>query len=118
MLAQGRTKGDGNDGSLPEKKGGSMTVKILIKRKFSGKQDEALNSLLRQFRALAIEQPGYISGETLTRLDSPGESLVISTWKSANDWENWVKNPTHQQIQSQIDILLGRETLYEVYETG
>lgn len=95
-----------------------MTVKILIKRKFSGKQDEALNSLLRQFRALAIEQPGYISGETLTRLDNPGESLVISTWKSANDWQNWVKTPARQQIQSQIDILLGGETSYEVYEAG
>ena len=95
-----------------------MTVKILIKRKFSGKHDEALNALLRQFRALAIEQPGYISGETLTRLDSPGESLVISTWKSASDWEKWVKNPTRQQIQSQIDILLGSETSYAVYDAG
>jgi len=95
-----------------------MTIKILIKRKFSGRQDEALNSLLRQFRALAIEQPGYVSGETLTRLDHPGESLVISTWKSHNDWQNWLSSPARQQIQSQIDILLGSETSYEVYEAG
>jgi len=95
-----------------------MTIKILIKRKFSGRQDEALNSLLRQFRALAIEQPGYVSGETLTRLDNPGESLVISTWKSHNDWQNWLSSPARQQIQSQIDILLGSETSYEVYEAG
>lgn len=43
---------------------------------------------------------------------------MISTWKSANDWQNWVKNPARQQIQSQIDILLGGETSYEVYEAG
>ncbi|MCP3950934.1 MAG: antibiotic biosynthesis monooxygenase, partial [Desulfobacterales bacterium] len=63
-----------------------MAVKILIKRKVADKNNEALNTLLRQFRALAIEQSGYISGETLQRVDRPGECLVISTWKSENDW--------------------------------
>jgi quinol monooxygenase YgiN len=99
-------------------KGGTMTVKILIKRKVMEKDNEALNSLLRQFRALAIEQAGYISGETLKRLDHPGECLVISTWKSADAWHTWINNPTRLKIQSQIDLLLGSETTYEMYEAG
>ncbi len=95
-----------------------MAVKILIKRKVADKENEALNILLRQFRALAIEQTGYISGETLQRVDSPGECMVISTWKSANDWNTWLKNPERLAIQGQIDVLLGGETTYEVYEAG
>ena len=95
-----------------------MAVKILIKRKASDKQSEALNLLLRQFRALAIERSGYISGETLKRVDHPGECVVISTWKSADDWYQWFNNPARQQIQSQIDVLLGAETTYEIYEAG
>ena len=95
-----------------------MTVKILIKRKVPNKESEALASLLRQFRALAIEQAGYISGETLRRVDHPGECLVISTWKSAADWHTWIKNPDRLQIQSQIDVLLGSETTYEMYEAS
>ena len=95
-----------------------MAVKILIKRKASGKQSEALNSLLRQFRALANEQSGYISGETLKRVDHPGELVVISTWKSTDDWYKWFNNPERLQIQSQIDVLLGAETTYEIYEAN
>jgi heme-degrading monooxygenase HmoA len=95
-----------------------MAVKILIKRKASEKQSETLNSLLRQFRALAIEQSGYISGETMKRVDHPGECLVISTWKSVDDWYTWLNNPDRLQIQSQIDVLLGAETTYEVYEAS
>lgn len=95
-----------------------MSVKILIKRKVADKENEALNALLRQFRALAIEESGYISGETLQRVDRPGESLVISTWKSAKDWNVWFKNPTRLAIQAQIDVLLGAETTYEVYDAG
>ena len=95
-----------------------MTVKILIKRKASDKQSEALNTLLRQFRALAIEQSGYISGETLKRVDHPGECLVISTWKSVDEWYKWLNNPERLQIQSQIDVLLGAETTYGIYEAN
>jgi len=95
-----------------------MAVKILIKRKVADRENEALNTLLRQFRALAIEQSGYISGETMRRVDSPGECLVISTWKSVNDWNAWYKNPARLAIQGQIDVLLGAETTYEVYEAG
>ncbi len=95
-----------------------MAIKILIKRKVADKNNEALNTLLRQFRALAIEQSGYISGETLQRVDRPGECLVISTWKSENDWNAWIKNRTRLAIQAQIDVLLGTETTYEIYEAG
>jgi len=95
-----------------------MAVKILIKRKVADKENEALNALLRQFRALAIEESGYISGETLRRVDRPGECLVISTWKSVNDWDAWFKNPTRLAIQAQIDLLLGAATTYEVYDAG
>ena len=93
-----------------------MTVKILIKRKAADKQSEALSLLLRQFRTLAIAQSGYISGETLQRVDHPGECLVISTWKSANDWYEWLNNSDRIQIQGQIDALLGSQTTYEIYE--
>ncbi len=93
-----------------------MTVKILIKRKVPDSQSEALRQLLRQFRGLAIEYSGYISGETLKRVDHPGGNLVISTWKSADDWHKWFNNPGRKSIQSQIDVLLGSVTTYEVYE--
>jgi len=95
-----------------------MSVKILIKRKVPEKQDKALNTLLRHFRALAVEQGGYITGETLQRVDRPGETLVISTWKSADDWYKWINNPDRKKIQSQIDLLLGTETVYEIYDGG
>ena len=95
-----------------------MTVKILIKRKATEKQLEALTLLLRQFRVLAIEQPGYVSGETLKRIDQPDEVLVISTWESIDDWNKWVENPTRKSIQGQIDALLGIHTIWEVYGAG
>jgi len=92
-----------------------MSVKILIKRKVSDEQRADILPLLIKLRNYAANQPGYISGETLRRIDKPGESLVISTWQSADDWRKWVLSEERSEIQNKIDELLGYKTEYEVY---
>lgn len=93
-----------------------MSVKILIKRKVLDHNINELTTLLKKLRGLTLMQDGYISGETLKRIDRPGESMVISTWQSVDDWNKWVNNEQRMTIQSQIDQLLGEETEYAVYE--
>lgn len=95
-----------------------MPVKILIKRRYLPDKDQEMLGLLRRLRTLAVQQEGYISGETLRRVDNPEELLVISTWHSLEDWRRWFDSPTRRELQSQIDTLLGRETLYEIYRYG
>ena len=94
-----------------------MTVKILIKRKVSTDNILELTSLLKKLRSLTITQPGYISGETLKRIDKKDECMVISTWRSTEDWNNWLKNEKRIAVQNEIDRLLGEKTTYAVYET-
>ena len=61
---------------------------------------------------------GYISGETLQSVDSPGEIVVISTWQTVDDWQRWVNHKERLKIQDQIDMLLGKKTEYKVYQYG
>jgi len=56
-----------------------------------------LTALLKQLKTLANNQPGYISGETLRNFENPNENLVI---------------------REKIDLLLGEETKYEIYQYG
>lgn len=93
-----------------------MSVKIFIKRRVTEENIIELTILLKKLRSLTLSQPGYISGETLRRIDTSNECMVISTWRSAEDWENWVKNEQRIEIQGEIDRLLGQETEYAVYE--
>lgn len=92
-----------------------MTVKIFIKRKVQEADVMTLTLLLKRLRALTLEQPGYISGETLNRIDKKDECMVISTWRSVEDWNAWVNNPKRNEIQTEIDKLLGQETDYAMY---
>lgn len=93
-----------------------MTVKIFIKRDVQEKNIIELTMLLKRLRSLTLSQSGYISGETLKRIDSPNECMVISTWRSVDDWNKWVNNDKRLKIQTEIDQLLGQETEYAIYE--
>jgi heme-degrading monooxygenase HmoA len=95
-----------------------MAVKVLIKRVVPDEKARQMIPLFREMRALASTVPGYISGETLKRLDKTNEFLVISTWNSSEDWNQWLKSEKRQKIQSQIDSLLGGSTDYEIYHYG
>ncbi|MBL7180923.1 MAG: antibiotic biosynthesis monooxygenase family protein [Pseudomonadota bacterium] len=93
-----------------------MTIKILMKRQVPEDKFKALKELIDQLRSATTGQPGYISGETLRRVDQYGECLVISKWKSRADWERWYERPERAIIQQKIDDLLGSSTVYEIYE--
>ena len=95
-----------------------MAVKIIIKRVVPQDKAKGMIPLFRKMRTLATNQPGYISGETLKRLDKADEFIVISTWNSSDDWEKWVKSNERQEVQGEIDVLLGGKTEYEIYHYG
>jgi heme-degrading monooxygenase HmoA len=95
-----------------------MAVKVLIKRKVPQDKARKMIPLFRQMRVQANNQPGYISGETLRSLENPEQFLVISTWESSNDWENWLKSNDRKQVQDKIDALLGGETAFEIFHYG
>ena len=92
-----------------------MTVKIVIKRIVPKNKESSLLPLIKALRIATTKQEGYISGETLQRIDKPGETVVVSTWDSAEDWKRWVRNPERIQLQEKIDALLGKETEYTMY---
>ncbi|MGD8990149.1 MAG: antibiotic biosynthesis monooxygenase [Desulfobacterales bacterium] len=92
-----------------------MTVKIVIKRIVPKNKESSLLPLIKALRIATTKQNGYISGETLQRIDKPGETVVVSTWESVEDWSRWVKNPERIQLQEKIDALLGKDTEYKIY---
>ncbi len=95
-----------------------MAVKVIIRRKIPKDKEGDILPLLNQLRSRAMMQKGYISGETWRNIEDPEEYLVISTWKSYEDWKAWKEDPDRAEIQEKIDKLLNRETQYSVYLYG
>jgi heme-degrading monooxygenase HmoA len=95
-----------------------MAVKIFIRRIIPENKANDLLPLFRRLRNLASQQTGYISGETLNRIDAPGQFLVISTWQSIDNWREWVVSRERVEIQNEIDARLDDASIYEIYQYG
>jgi len=95
-----------------------MAVKVLIRRTVPRDKAKEILPLFRKLRSLALNQPGYISGETLRRLDKSEEFLVISTWESSEVWKQWIAAQERKKVQEKLDSLIGGKTAYEIYHYG
>lgn len=91
-------------------------IRIHIRRNVPENKAEELKALINQLRAVTMGTPGYIAGETLKRIDRPGESIVVTKWQSEFFWDQWLQSKERADIQDKIDQLLGEETQYEIYE--
>jgi heme-degrading monooxygenase HmoA len=93
-----------------------MAVQVIIRRKVrQGHQARALVPLILQLRAIAIHQPGFISSDTWSDVDNPGECMVISRWQTVEDWYRWVHSEKRSKIESKIEALTGQKSEYNVY---
>jgi heme-degrading monooxygenase HmoA len=92
-------------------------VKVLMERTIRGQHVGQIVRLLRQLRVMAMQQPGYITGETLHGVDDPNYYLVISTWDSPEHWQDWLQNPERQKLATEIDSYLESPTRTRVLTT-
>ena len=95
-----------------------MVAKILISRRFKKGKKKEIFSLLKGFRSTALNQPGYISGETLTEGTDPQNMLVISTWENMESWHSWKNNNKRKEFEAMLEIFQERPTEYKEYVLG
>jgi heme-degrading monooxygenase HmoA len=91
-------------------------IKVHIRRQVPHENKDALLALINRLRETIVSYPGYLSSETLKRIDSPEEILVVSKWQSDFYWKQWYASPERKEIQDRIDGLLAVHTQYEIYE--
>jgi len=91
-------------------------IRIHIRRKVPEEKADDLKLLINELRGMTMGTPGYIAGETLKRVDKPGESMVVTKWQSEFYWKQWLQSKERSGIQDKIDQLLEEKTQYEIYE--
>ncbi len=92
-----------------------MLVKIIMRRRIKDRKAREVFSLIRKLRAHAMNQKGYISGETLVDHSDPQKTMVIGTWQSMDDWLKWKEDLVRIKLEKQLETLLESPTEYEAY---
>jgi len=95
-------------------------IRVVIERHLKeGKRGDLL-PLLRELRAAAMHQPGYITGETLASTEDRSIISVLSTWRSLEDWKVWEKTEPRIRLYKKVESLLvgkPKVTIYQIMAT-
>ena len=95
-----------------------MLTKVIIKRDISDGKEKQFFSLLKNLRSAAIQQEGYISGETLVSAEKSNRILVLSKWESLEAWNEWKDDIKRKEIDVRLSELQENPTVYEAYVFG
>ena len=91
-------------------------VRIVIERRLKEGKKGDLMPLLRELRAAAMHQPGYVTGETLGNTGDPSIISVLSTWRSLEDWKAWEKSEPRLKVYEKIEPLLVEKPKVSIYQ--
>ena len=92
-----------------------MIVKVMMKRKIKEGKARDIFALLNKIRSDAMNQKGYISGETLINHDNPREILVVSMWQNMDNWIRWRENPERKANEKMLERWLEEPTDYNSF---
>lgn len=95
-----------------------MIVKVMINRRFKEGQSKEFFAALNNVRAEAMNQKGYISGETLIDHEDPQEVLIISTWHSIDNWLRWKDSDVRKEADAMLEQYQEGSTDFRVYVLG
>jgi heme-degrading monooxygenase HmoA len=79
-----------------------MAVKIIIDRKFKEAPMPESLKVINELRILAMQQSGYISGETLVGIEDIQNVVVLSSWSSFEDWERWENSQDRRKLENEL----------------
>jgi len=95
-----------------------MAVKIFIKRKFKPGNMPAASRFVINNRSGAMQQPGYISSETLRNIEDKDTVLVVSMWENIEAWEAWKNSDIRKANVAEFKDYLVGVAEYESYSLG
>lgn len=95
-----------------------MITKVIIKRKIIKGKERDFLQLLRELRIRAAKEQGYVSSETLIDPQEPNLLIIVSKWKSYEDWNNWKSNDERKTIDEKLSALQEEPAEYRPYVCG
>ena len=92
-----------------------MAIKVIIRRRFIEGKSKEIFALLKKFRSEAMDQEGFITGETLIGFNDPQNVMVIATWLNRDNWLKWKDHPDRKANEALLQQYLEGPVEYEEY---
>lgn len=91
-------------------------TRVLIERWLRVGEEERFRKILAELRKEAAREPGYVSAESLRDVRDPQHVVILSSWRSAQDWDAWEVSDRREAALAKISALLSKPEQVTVLE--
>lgn len=91
-----------------------VTIVTAVQLKEGAEQD--WDAVMRERLAAARKQEGWIGGQLLQPEDRPGARVIVGTWRTKDDWQQWHGDPEFTETRQQLEGLTSQEPQHSWHE--
>lgn len=73
-------------------------INVIIERVVDPTMLDVFRQTLLQTRRLALESPGYLSGESFMDVERQNHWYIMSSWETLDDWKQWQSSGARHEM--------------------
>ena len=91
-------------------------IRVIIDRHIAETLEGPYEQVARKILQRAFQAPGFISGESRKNARDPNHRVIISNWRSEQDWNQWYNSPMRKDMTAELQPMLESEEKVTVLE--
>lgn len=89
-------------------------IKVLIDRQIAEDMESTYEEAIKQTLSAIVSAPGYVSGASYKDCSDSNHRIIITNWRTLEDWQRWNHSPERKEVIASIKPILMREERFTI----
>ncbi len=91
-------------------------IRVIIERHIAHTLETTYDTVSKRTLQTAVSAPGFISGESLRNADDKNHCMILSNWRSVQDWHRWFASEERKEMMNELNPILETEEKITILE--
>lgn len=93
-------------------------IRVIIERHIAPTLEGPYELVSKKTLQTAISASGFISGESLKDCYNPNKRIILSSWRSVQDWQRWHASEERKEMMLEMSPILETEEKITILEVA
>lgn len=91
-------------------------IRVIIERHIAHTLETTYETVAKNTLQKAVSADGFISGESLRNANDANHRLILSNWRSIQDWHRWYSSEQRKEMMNELNPILETEEKITILE--
>ena len=81
-------------------------IHVMLERQIAPGLESTYDRLARETLRDAFQASGFINGEAFSDINHPNRRIIISKWRSIQDWQRWHQSDARRDLMNKLSPVM------------